>query len=99
MLTSTRELLVAGCVYKAGETLQQPNIHFINTLYIQLGARPANSVTVLLQSEGFREGWCTNAGLASSLSQKETLGHRLPPGPQALGGFGAVGPKGCAGGS
>ena len=55
--------------------------------YKQLGHSTGNSVTVPLQGEGFGEGRCTDAGFASSLGQKETLSHRLPPGPQAQGGF------------
>lgn len=55
--------------------------------YKQLGHRTARSVTVPLQGKGFGEGWCTDAGFASSLGQKETLSHRLPPGLQAQGRF------------
>lgn len=55
--------------------------------YKQPGHGTANSVTVPWPGQGFGEGWCTDAGFASSLGQKETLSHRLPPGPQAPGGF------------
>lgn len=81
----TQLSIPAGCIYKEGETAATK--HSLPKHATHAAGAQDCSLTGPSRSEGFGEGWSRDAGFASSLGQKETLSHCLPPGPQAQGRF------------
>lgn len=94
----TQLSIPAGCIYKEGETLQQPNIRFPNTPHTQLGHRTARS----LVHHGVRDLGKAGAGmlvLPAALARKRPSAIAFHQGHKLKGDFGATSPDGYTGGS